>query len=121
MSTPPDPQAGARALRRGALGAAGLATGFGLSFVALGLLWVGVPWGWQALMVVPCLGAAFVLCRCGGAVSSLLAGMLPIGALFVQFRDTSGSHASSVALVAAWGLAAWAGSRLARRGPSRGG
>lgn len=93
----------------------GLLAGFGLSFGALGLLWIGVAWATQFLMLVPIGLAAFVVCRFGGAAFSVPLGLLPLGSLLVQFRDAAGSHAMPIALVLGWGLAVALGTLLARR------
>jgi len=100
---------------RGFWTVAGVTVGLGLAFLALGLLWVGVPWHLQFLVALPFVLAGFVFKRCGGATYPVLAGALPIGALVVQFRDKTGSHAMPVALVSAWALASLLGSLLARR------
>ncbi len=104
-----------RGLARAVLGGAGLAAGFGLSFLAFGLMWVGVPLAYQFGMAVPFAGVAFAVSRLGAPAYPVLLGMLPLGAIIVQFRDPSGSHASSIALVLAWVLAVWLGQRLGRR------
>ncbi len=92
-----------------------LAAGFGLSFLALGLLWIGVPTPWQFLMFLPFLIAAFVTRRLRAPWYGMFLGMLPIGALLVQFRDNEGSHASSIALVLSWVVAVAIGNYLAMR------
>jgi threonine/homoserine efflux transporter RhtA len=101
-----------RTLLRAALGGAGLAAGFGLSFLAFGLMWIGVPLAYQFAMVLPFCLVAFVISRLGAPTFPVLLGMLPLGALITQFRDPSGSQASSIALVLAWVLAVLLGQRL---------
>lgn len=100
-----------------------LALGFGLSFVALGLLWVGTPWPLQALLGLAFAAAAWVLCRAGSGRTlepalALVAGAAPIGLVLVQFRTPDGSHASSIAVVLAWvagtAAGAWAALRTRR-------
>lgn len=98
--------------------------GFGLSFLAFGLLWIGVPWHVQFLMALPFLIAGYFVRRFGGVTHPVLVGLLPLGALIVQFRDKNDSHAMPLAMVSAWVLATLLGSFLARpaheaAGPSR--
>lgn len=101
--------------RRSAWTLGGLLLGLLLSFVALGLLWAGLPWTAQAGMALPFALAGFVVRRRGGAVWAVAAGALPMAALFVQFRDAAGSHALPVALALGWlvagGVGAWAAGR----------
>lgn len=98
-----------------------LALGFGLSVIALGLLWVGTPWPLQALMGLAFAAAAWGLSR--GAASrdpgqalgpalALLCGAAPIGLVLVQFRTPDGSHGSSIAVVLAWVAGTAAGAWL---------
>ncbi len=94
---------------------AGLTAGFGLSFLAFGLLWIGMPTRYQFAMFLPFLLAAFVVRRLRAPWYSMLLGMLPIGAVFVQFRDNDNSHASSIALVCTWVLAVAIGNYLGAR------
>lgn len=95
--------------------AAGLASGFGLSLLAFGLLWIGAPWAVQFLMAFPFMLAGYLIRRLGHTGYPVLFGMIPIGALMVQFRDKNDSHAMPIALVCIWLLAALVGIYLARR------
>ena len=91
----------------------GLQAGLTLSIVALGVLWVGTPWPYQFLMFLPFLLAAFVTRRSGRSALSMLAGILPVAALFVQFRDKDDSHLMPILLVGTWVLAILLGHGLA--------
>lgn len=93
----------------------GLVAGFGLSFLAFGLLWIGVPWKYQLLMFFPFLVLAFVIRRFGTSSYTMLLGMLPIAAILVQFRDKDDSHVMPIALVCAWAVAILLGNYLAVR------
>jgi hypothetical protein len=95
--------------------AAGLSAGFGLSFLAFGLLWSGAPWTYQFLIAVPFTLAGYLIRRSGHTAYPVLAGMLPVGALIVQVRDKNDSHAMPIALVCAWILAVLGGIYLAQR------
>lgn len=96
-----------------------LAGGFILSFVALGALWIGTPWHYQALMLFPFLALSFAMARAGGANGNgllllVIVGALPIGALVSLFRDKDGSHLMPILMVGAWVAGAWLGRYLAR-------
>ena len=96
-----------------------LAGGFGLSFLGLGLLWIGTPWPIQALMAVPYFILTWALTRgASGAANQLLTfvltGAAPLGGLIMMFRDKNDSHLNSILTVAAWAAGAALG-RLAAR------
>jgi hypothetical protein len=97
---------------------AALLGGFLLSFVGMGVLWVGTPVPYQFLMFFPFLLLAVALRRFGWSALPMLLGLIPIGEIFVQFRDRDDSHLTSILLVAAWVsgilLGHYLGGRLAR-------
>jgi len=93
--------------------------GFALSFVGLGVLWIGVSWTYQLLMFIPFLLLAFVIARTGDAGDGLFAlvivGAAPIGWLITKFRDRNDSHLTSILVVCAWLAGAVAGAALGDR------
>ncbi|MGE5640739.1 MAG: lysophosphatidic acid receptor, partial [Clostridia bacterium] len=94
-----------------------VAGGFGLSFVAFGLLWIGTPWHFQALMFVPFLLLAFAVTRTGPGdkvFALCIAGALPLGLLLTLFRDKEGSHLMPILVVLAWLAGILAGHFAAR-------
>ena len=80
--------------------------GLVLSFLGFGLLWSGVAWHVQMIMVIPFLLLSYALCRWDkGAVDSCIliaSGATPIALLMTQFRDTQGSHLMSVLVTLSW-------------------
>lgn len=97
-----------------------LAGGFGLSFLALGLLWIGTPWPFQALMGVPFFVLTWLLARgAPGSANQLLTfvltGAAPLGLLITQFRDKNDSHLNSVLIVVCWFAGAALGRYLVRK------
>ncbi len=98
---------------------AGVCAGLGLSFLALGLLWIGTPWHVQFLMTAPFVLAGYVTKHFGGSTIPVLAGLFPLGAVVVQFREKNESHAISIALVSAWVVATVGGAFLAQRAKYR--
>ena len=100
-----------------------VAGGFALSFVGLGVLWIGTPWQYQALMFLPFFFLAFMITRTGAAgdVPSLmiLAGAAPIGGLLMLFRDKNDSHLMPMLMVGAWAAGILLGHFLATRLPGK--
>jgi hypothetical protein len=79
--------------------------GFGLSFLAFGLLWIGTPWHFQALMSVPFLLLAFAVSYTGEDDRMFLLcalGALPLGSVLMLFRDKNDSHLMPILMVLAW-------------------
>jgi hypothetical protein len=102
-----------------------LVGGFGLSFLALGVLWIGVGWMYQLLMTIPFLLLAFAITRSGDAGDRLswliVLGAAPIGWLLTLFRDKNDSHLMSLLVVCAWLAGTLAGMALgAKRRPRSG-
>jgi hypothetical protein len=110
----PGPAASA-ASRYRALGATG---GFALSFIGMGLLWIGLPWVCQALMFFPFLLLAYALAKAGGVATamSVLYGALPLAMLLMMFRDRDDSHLMPMLIVAAWLAGILGGRALAAMG-----
>jgi hypothetical protein len=96
----------------------GVIAGLVLSVAALGVLWIGTPWSYQFLMFAPFLLVAFLLRRYGRTSYPMLLGIVPVAALFVQFRDGNNSHLFPILLVATWGLAILLGHYLGGRWPT---
>lgn len=92
-----------------------LAGGFALSFIGLGILWVGIGWSYQCLMLLPFALLAYSVRRMRGQGLMVLAGAFPIAALLVQFRDQNDSHLTSYLVVLSWCAGAWLGNFSARR------
>lgn len=95
-----------------------LFSGFALSFLGLGILWVGTPWHWQVWMGLPFALLAFVLCRwsevAGVAAVAMLIGAAPIGSLLAMFRDSDNSHFKSYVVILSWAIGLLLGYALAR-------
>lgn len=98
-----------------------IALGAALSFLGLGVLWIGTPWPAQALMLIPFFGATAALRRTDPNrrdwTVPVILGAAPLGALITRFRDPSGSHLFPVLIVCAWAAGAWAGSFCFRTPP----
>lgn len=79
-----------------------------LSFLAFGVLWIGTPWPYQALMGVPFFLLAFALMWNASAevrrqvLWLLFTGAAPLGALMTRFRDANDSHLKPILVVCAW-------------------
>ncbi len=98
-------------------GVVAVAGGFGLSFLAFGLLWIGTPWDYQALMFVPFFLLAFAVTRSGpgdNAFALCIAGASPLGLLLTLFRDKNDSHLMPILMVLAWLAGILAGHFAAR-------
>ena len=106
-------------MKRYLRGFGALAGGFALSFVGLGVLWIGTPWHYQALMFFPFLLLAFAVSRTGPAGDNTFMltiwGAAPIGALITMFRDKDDSHLGPVLIVCAWLAGTLSGHYLAAR------
>lgn len=98
----------------------GLAGGALLSFLLLGLLWIGQPVYLQALAGISlfCLvgfGVGFGSRRFLAAFLMLMLGAAPLGGVITAFRDPEGSHVKFVGLVLGWIagalLGAWLGAK----------
>ncbi len=80
--------------------------GFILSFIGLGVLWIGTPWHYQALMFFPFLLLSFSVTRIRNARDNMflpvLYGAMPIGALLLLFRDKNNSHLMPILMVCTW-------------------
>ena len=94
---------------------AGPIAGFALSFIALGVLWIGTPWWAQFLMCIPFSIATYAITRRKADGRLVLVGAAPIALLVIQFRDKEGSHAAPVLLVCAWTASILLGWYLAHR------
>ncbi|MGZ3649862.1 MAG: hypothetical protein ACXVB9_01780 [Bdellovibrionota bacterium] len=96
--------------------AAGILGGFALSFLGIGVMWIGLPPLAQFGMAALFCGAAFLLSRFAKqgsfALTTLLIGATPLGAILVQFRDKNDSHLLSILLVCGWMAGAAAGAWL---------
>ena len=95
----------------------GLGGGFGLSFFAFGLLWIGTPWPLQALMFVPFFLLALAMAWTGPVGDTtyqlVLYGALPLGTVVTMFRDKNDSHLMPILVVLSWLAGILAGHYLA--------
>lgn len=96
------------------------AGGFGLSFVGLGLLWIGTPWALQALMFLPFFVLSYVIDRALKDPDNLgfvpiILGALPLGGFIPMFRTPDGSHLPAIGIIASWAAGVFAGRYIARR------
>lgn len=96
-----------------------LVGGFALSFLGLGVLWIGTPSPYQALMLIPFLLLAFAITWTGDVADRLfvliLVGAAPIGGVMTMFRDKNDSHLASILVVCTWLAGTLAGQQLAAR------
>ena len=100
-----------------------VAGGFALSFVGLGVLWIGTPWQYQALMFIPFFLLAFAVTRTGVAAKNefllVMGGAAPIAGLISLFRDKNDSHLMPMLMVTAWAAGVLAGHFLAASLPRK--
>lgn len=87
--------------------------GFFLSFLSFGLLWSGIPWHFQLLMIFPFLLLAWVVSRWNqGAIDGcvyIVLSAAPLGILITQFRDNNDSHLMPILIVVGWLMGITAG------------
>ncbi len=87
--------------------------GFLLSFLGFGLLWSGIPWHVQLIMILPFLLLSHAVFRWSkgsiGSCAFILIGTAPLGILISQFRDTNGSHLMPILVVFSWIIGIFAG------------
>lgn len=83
-----------------------LVGGFLLSFLGFGLLWSGIPWHIQLIMILPFFLLSYVLYRWSNNVTMscifIFIGAAPLGLLITRFRDTNDSHLLPVLVVSGW-------------------
>ncbi|UJP05727.1 MAG: lysophosphatidic acid receptor [Nitrosomonas sp.] len=95
-----------------------LGGGFLLSFLGFGLLWSGIAWMFQIAMFVPFMLLSYAIFRWSGGGIGLcvliLVGAAPLGALMVQFRDTTGSNLLTTLMTACWVIGVLAGCYLGK-------
>jgi len=94
--------------------------GAGLSFLAFGVLWIGTPWRYQALMGIPFFLVSLALVKVAPAERQrqvlllLFTGAAPLGGLMTMFRDPAGSHLKPILIVCVWAAGIFAGYVAAR-------
>lgn len=92
---------------------AALIGGFLLSFFGYGLLWSGIPWHLQLIMILPFLILSYGMFRWSkgsiGSCAFIFIGAAPLGILISQFRDTNGSHLMPILVVSSWVIGILAG------------
>ena len=92
---------------------AALIGGFLLSFLGFGLLWSGIPWHVQLIMILPFLLLSYAVFRWSkgsiGSCAFIFVGAAPLGILISQFRDTNGSHLMPILVVFSWIIGILAG------------
>lgn len=92
---------------------AALIGGFLLSFLGYGLLWSGIAWHFQLIMLLPFLLLSYAVFRWSkgstGSCAFILIGAAPLGILISQFRDTNGSHLMPILVVFSWIIGMLAG------------
>lgn len=90
-----------------------LVGGFLLSFLGFGLLWSGISWHIQLIMVLPFFLLSYGLYRWShNAIIScifILIGAAPLGLLITRFRDTNDSHLLPILIVSDWIIGILAG------------
>ena len=87
--------------------------GFLLSFLGYVLLWSGIAWHFQLIMLLPFLLLSYAVFRWSkgstGSCAFILIGAAPLGLLISQFRDTNGSHLMPILVVFSWIIGILAG------------
>jgi hypothetical protein len=102
----------------------GILGGFALSFLGFGLMWIGLSLYVQGA-ILALLFFAFTFGLGKGLRDARLVfcfpalGAAPVAGLFVQFRNSEGSHLGAVLLVTCWGLGALVGAWLGARPRNR--
>jgi hypothetical protein len=95
-----------------------LAGGFLLSFLGFGLLWSGISWPMQLIMIVPFFLLSYGLCRWSSNANLscifIFIGAAPLGLLITRFRDTNDSHLMPILIVSGWMIGILAGFYIAR-------
>lgn len=93
-----------------------LVSGFLLSFLGFGLLWSGISWYIQLVMVLPFLLLSYAVYRWSkgalGICAFIALGAAPLGVLITRFSDTNDSHLMPVLVVLSWILGMLAGCYL---------
>lgn len=92
--------------------------GFLLSFLGFGLLWSGMLWHVQLIMVLPFALLSYVVTRWSkgkiGLCIFIFVGAAPLGILITQFRDNNDSHLMPILIVMGWLLGVILGYFLAK-------
>ena len=92
--------------------------GFLLSFMGFGLLWSGMLWHIQLIMVLPFALLSYVVTRWSkgkiGLCIFIFVGAAPLGILITQFRDNNDSHLMPILIVMGWLLGVILGYFLAK-------
>jgi hypothetical protein len=85
-----------------------LAGGFLLSFLGFGLLWSGISWPIQLIMILPFFLLSYGLFRWSNnatlSCAFVFIGAAPLGLLITRFRDTNDSHLLPILIVCGWAL-----------------
>lgn len=93
-----------------------LVSGFLLSFLGFGLLWSGISWYTQLVMILPFLLLSYAVYRWSkgtlGICAFILLGAAPLGILITRFCDTNDSHLMPMLVVLSWILGISAGCYL---------
>ncbi|MBS0424222.1 MAG: lysophosphatidic acid receptor [Proteobacteria bacterium] len=93
-----------------------LAGGFLLSFLGFGLLWSGISWSMQLIMIVPFFLLSYGLYRWSSNATLscvfIFIGAAPLGLLITRFRDTNDSHLMPILIVSGWMIGILAGSHF---------
>ncbi|AEJ01105.1 lysophosphatidic acid receptor 2-like protein [Nitrosomonas sp. Is79A3] len=87
--------------------------GFLLSFLGFGLLWSGIAWHVQLIMILPFSLLSYAIFRWSNGImiscTFIFIGAAPLGILISQFRDTNGSHLMPILVVFSWIMGMLAG------------
>ena len=90
-----------------------LVGGFLLSFLGFGLLWSGITWHMQLIMVLPFFLLSYGLYRWSNNATIscifIIIGAAPLGLLITRFRDTNDSHLLPILIVTGWLIGIFAG------------
>lgn len=102
------------------LGLSSIEGGFALSFLGFGLLWIGTPWAYQFLMVLPFFALSFAVTRIrtvgNQACLLIVCGASPLGMVIPMFRDNNDSYVMSGLIVCGWAAGIAAGYYLGKEG-----
>lgn len=93
--------------------------GFALSFLGLGLLWIGIPFPVQfahaALFFLLTYTISKTIKNPNSVSVAVIAGATPIASLFVRFRNNEDSHLFPILIVLSWLLGTLLGAVLSKK------
>lgn len=99
--------------------ALGLIGGFALSFLGVGLLWVGLKTPIQCTNAILFFLLSYLLTKflkkSNIVFGIIVAGAAPLASILVRFRDSEGSHLMPFLVVTSWAAGTFLGSKIGSR------